>query len=497
MRAEHKSTREVVAVKKMKRKFYSWDECMALREVKSLRKLSHPNIIKLKEVIRENDELHLVFEFMETNLYSLIKDRAKGLPEKTVRNVLYQMLQGLGFMHRQGYFHRDIKPENLLVTGNVVKLADFGLVREIRARPPFTDYVSTRWYRAPEVILRLLNYSSPVDIWAAGALMTELYTLRPIFPGSSETDQMYKICSVLGTPTMDTWPEGLKQAQAISFRLAQFVSTPMDVLVPQASHAGHEVISRMLAWSPLNRLDCFSALGMNYFQAHLDDIAPGYLNPVGGKSQSGQQMKAPAAPAAEEKRPSWRDPVEKQPSLAAAPSYPGAKLGEGLDRPRPSPANGSVLPSITGAPGPMQPLFPGNPASRAGSNGSSGHGSRASSRSRYANAHGFKSKYQEAARYPGHPPHASGVPGAAAYLAQQAAPRGNNGGFMPLGATHHGGAGPMQQNLASLAPSAGSAPAAMGPSGMRNIGGLSGLGALGAPRDKSSFASAGRSVFNM
>merc|ERR1719156_436416 len=105
---------------------------------------------------------------------------------------------------------------------------------------------------------------------------------------------------------------------------------------------------------------------------------------------------------------------------------------EGFDRPRPSPAaNGSVLPSITGAPGPMQPLFPGNPASRAGSNGSSGHGSRASSRSRYANAHQRMAKYQEAARYPGAGP-ASGVPGANAYLAQQG-PRGAGAGLMPLG----------------------------------------------------------------
>merc|ERR1719198_380313 len=87
LKGQNKQSGEVVAIKRMKRKFYSWEECMALREVKSLKKLSHPNIVKLKEVIRENDELHLVFEFMETNLYSLIKDRAKGLPEHQIRNI--------------------------------------------------------------------------------------------------------------------------------------------------------------------------------------------------------------------------------------------------------------------------------------------------------------------------------------------------------------------------------------------------------------------------
>lgn len=206
LRAGNKTTGETVAIKKMKKKFYSWEECMALREVKSLRKLVHPTIVKLKEVIRENDELHLVFEYMEANLYQLMKDRTTNFPEKSVRNIVYQMLQSLCYVHKHGYFHRDMKPENLLVTnGTIVKLADFGLAREIRSRPPFTDYVSTRWYRAPEVLLRSVTYNSPIDIWAVGGIMAELYLLRPLFPGNSETDELYKICSVLGTPTQSQY----------------------------------------------------------------------------------------------------------------------------------------------------------------------------------------------------------------------------------------------------------------------------------------------------
>lgn len=114
---------------------------------------------------------------------------------------MYQILQGLNFMHKHGFFHRDIKPENLLCNGpELIKIADFGLAREIRSRPPYTDYVSTRWYRAPEVLLRSTNYSSPVDIWAVGCIMAELYTLQPLFPGRSEVDQIFRICSILGTP---------------------------------------------------------------------------------------------------------------------------------------------------------------------------------------------------------------------------------------------------------------------------------------------------------
>ena len=113
----------------------------------------------LFQVIRENDTLYFVFEYMKENLYQMMKERYdhgdKLFPENAIRNMMFQVLQGLAFMHKHGYFHRDMKPENLLCTGpDLVKIADFGLAREIRSRPPYTDYVSTRWYRAPEVLLR-------------------------------------------------------------------------------------------------------------------------------------------------------------------------------------------------------------------------------------------------------------------------------------------------------------------------------------------------------
>ncbi|TMS09225.1 Serine/threonine-protein kinase MAK [Larimichthys crocea] len=142
---------------------------MNLREVKSLKKLNHANVVKLKEVIRENDHLYFVFEYMKENLYQLMKDRKKLFPESVIRNISFQILQGLSFIHKHGFFHRDMKPENLLCMGpELVKIADFGLAREIRSKPPYTDYVSTRWYRAPEVLLRSSTYSSPIDLWAVG-----------------------------------------------------------------------------------------------------------------------------------------------------------------------------------------------------------------------------------------------------------------------------------------------------------------------------------------
>jgi serine/threonine protein kinase len=258
----------------MKKKFYSWDECMQLREIKSLKRLNHPNIVKLKEVIRENDELFFVFEFMEGNLYETMKSRDRHFPEQEIRNIMYQIFQGVAFMHRSGFFHRDIKPENMLVKGDVVKIADFGLAREIRSKPPFTDYVSTRWYRAPEVLLRSDNYNSPIDQWAMGGILAELFTLRPMFPGSSEADELYKICAVLGTPNAKSWSEGLKLASAMQFRFPQFVSTPLSQVLPNASPEGVELLTDLLKWDPQQRPTASQSLQYAFFQVNCSMPAP-------------------------------------------------------------------------------------------------------------------------------------------------------------------------------------------------------------------------------
>nr|XP_046213448.1 serine/threonine-protein kinase ICK-like isoform X3 [Oncorhynchus gorbuscha] len=258
---------ELVAIKKMKRKFYSWEECMNLREVISLKKLNHANVVKLKEVIRENDHLYFVFEYMKENLYQLMKDRSRLFPESAVRNIMFQILQGLAFIHKHGFFHRDMKPENLLCMGpELVKIADFGLAREIRSRPPYTDYVSTRWYRAPEVLLRSTSYSSPIDQWAVGCIMAELYTLRPLFPGSSEVDTIFKICQVLGTPMKNDWLEGFQLSAAMNFRWPQCVPSNLSSLIPNASTEAIQLMRDLLQWDPKKRpASAHVALRYSYF----------------------------------------------------------------------------------------------------------------------------------------------------------------------------------------------------------------------------------------
>ena len=197
-----------------------------------------------------------MFECMEGNLYQLTKSR-KGRPLAggLIASIFHQVISGLEHIHASGYFHRDMKPENLLVTtiglqdympvretaippGTrmetdvvvIVKLADFGLAREINSKPPYTEYVSTRWYRAPEVLLRSRDYGPPVDMWALGTILAELVNLKPIFPGQSEVDQVYKICAILGDPSREygsdergklrgggDWDRGIKMARAVGF----------------------------------------------------------------------------------------------------------------------------------------------------------------------------------------------------------------------------------------------------------------------------------------
>ena len=146
-----------------------------------------------------------------------------------------------------------MKPENLLINGEkIVKLADFGLAREIRSRPPFTEYVSTRWYRAPELLLCSPSYNSPIDIFAMGCILAEMYLLRPIAPGNSEADQLMKLCLVLGTPPTE-WTEGYQLALSRRIDFPRCPVTPMNTIIPSASNDAIDLILKMLQWDPNKR----------------------------------------------------------------------------------------------------------------------------------------------------------------------------------------------------------------------------------------------------
>jgi len=163
----------MVAIKCMKNTFESIDQVNNLREIQALRRLSpHPNIITLLEVLYDqpSGRLALVFELMDMNIYELIRERRHYLPENRVKNFIYQLARSMDHMHRNGIFHRDMKPENILIRDDQLKLADFGSCRGIYSQQPFTEYISTRWYRAPECLLTDGYYSYKMDIWGLGCV---------------------------------------------------------------------------------------------------------------------------------------------------------------------------------------------------------------------------------------------------------------------------------------------------------------------------------------
>ncbi|KAG5540414.1 hypothetical protein RHGRI_020584 [Rhododendron griersonianum] len=239
-RAINKQSGEVVAIKKMKRKYYSWEECINLREVKSLRKMNHPNIVKLKEVIRENDILNATY-------INLLKTEQSFSQKLKSEIGAFKCFRGL---------HTCVSEDIFIVT-----------LSQISSQPPYTEYVSTRWYRAPEVLLQSPLYDSAVDMWAMGAIMAELFTLRPLFPGSSEADEIYKICSVLGTPTASVWAEGLKLANDINYQFPQLTGVHLSVLIPSASEDAVNFITSLCSWDPCKRPTALEALQHPFFQS--------------------------------------------------------------------------------------------------------------------------------------------------------------------------------------------------------------------------------------
>jgi serine/threonine protein kinase len=205
---------------------------------------------------------------------------------------MHQLLSAISHLHSRGLFHRDIKPENLLVRPAeremeteteaeaavataglpVVKLADFGQAKPIRSVPPFTEYVSTRWYRAPELLLRCAAYSSPIDVWAAGCVMAELLTLTPLFPGSAEVDTVRRIAARLGPPSTSCWPDGaaLVAASGLTFAAAAntaSLSQHLRAQRPAVSGEAVELLSAMLCWDPRSRISARQALQHAYFAA--------------------------------------------------------------------------------------------------------------------------------------------------------------------------------------------------------------------------------------
>ena len=185
------------------------------------------------------------------NLYEAIEGRKKYLPEKKAKFWIYQTLKALEFMHKNGIFHRDIKPENILLLKNKVKLADLGSCKGIYSRPPFTEYISTRWYRSPECLLTDGYYNYKMDIWGLGCVFYEILTLEPLFPGDDEIDQVNKINYILGSPPPELFEKFVKNsAHRNEFNFEYQKGIGINRYLTHVSPNIVDLINKMLIYDP-------------------------------------------------------------------------------------------------------------------------------------------------------------------------------------------------------------------------------------------------------
>jgi len=232
-KATDRKSKEVVAVKKIFDAFQnSTDAQRTFREVVFLQQMAdHDNIVKLCGAFKaDNDnDLYLVFEFMETDLHAVI--RANILQDLHKKYIMYQCFKALRFMHSADLVHRDLKPANLLLNSECLcKIADFGLARSLEQQTDnvLTDYVATRWYRAPEILLGSTTYGKAVDMWSMGCIFGEMLSGKPLFTGSSTLNQLELVCEVMGFPKAD-------EVEAMD---SQFAKTMLDSLQPPARVLG-------------------------------------------------------------------------------------------------------------------------------------------------------------------------------------------------------------------------------------------------------------------
>ena len=245
------------AVKKFKNNFKSVKQCMKEPEVKVMTKVKHQNIIPLKKVIYEDNKLYLVMELCNKNLTELMEERyqsGRGFTENEIRAYMRDLISAVQCLHKNGFLHRDLKPENILVSQeNTLKLTDFGTIKCLKDKGPYTNYVSTRWYRPPECILEVDKYDESSDVFSLGCVFAEFFKLRPVFAGSSSKDQIMKYLSAVGIEQLINWEKGYKLSSKYWLQNEKFGKPNLHTLLTGASKSASRLIESMLNINPLDR----------------------------------------------------------------------------------------------------------------------------------------------------------------------------------------------------------------------------------------------------
>lgn len=250
-----------------------------LREIRILTRFNHENIIDIRDIISAPRidlmrDVYIVQCLMETDLHQVI--RAQTLTPEHICYFLYQILRGLKYIHSANVLHRDLKPSNLLINGNCdLKICDFGLARV--AMPDYddggvlTEYVATRWYRAPEIMLNSRGYSKSIDIWSVGCILAEMISGRALFPGRHYLDQLQLILQVIGSPRREEldWIRN-ERAREYLISLQPSNRIPWSARYPRSPPQALDLLDKMLRMNPYERIDVHQALAHPYFTLYYD-----------------------------------------------------------------------------------------------------------------------------------------------------------------------------------------------------------------------------------
>ncbi|TFY78360.1 hypothetical protein EWM64_g5650 [Hericium alpestre] len=281
--AVHRPSGRKVAIKKIMPFDHSMFCLRTLRELKLLKFLSEAgvseNIISILDIINSIDRgvQGVIQELMETDMHRVI--RTQDLSDDHAQYFVYQTLRALKALHSADVIHRDLKPSNLLLNANCdLKVCDFGLARSVKTAEPsgtetgfMTEYVATRWYRAPEIMLTFKQYTKAIDIWSVGCILAEMLSGKPLFPGRDYHHQLTLILDVLGTPTLDefyaiTTRRSRDYIRALPFRKKK----PFAQLFPNASPLAVDFLTKTLTFDPKKRITVEQALAHPYLEAYHD-----------------------------------------------------------------------------------------------------------------------------------------------------------------------------------------------------------------------------------
>ncbi|KAG0205023.1 Cyclin-dependent kinase catalytic subunit [Mortierella sp. GBA30] len=280
-KATEKATGRIVAMKKIR--LENEDEGVpstAIREISLLKELRHDHVVQLLDIIHDENRLYLVFEFLDLDLKRYMDTvpmtTATGLPLDQVKEYMYQLINGVEYCHSRRILHRDLKPQNLLIDeARNLKLADFGLARAfgIPLRC-YTHEVITLWYRAPEILMGSRHYSTAVDVWSIGCIFAEMVLKKPLFPGDSEIDELFRIFRLRGTPDETLWP-GITTLRDWKPTFPKWQRQPLEKTLPSLCADGVDLLNQMIEYDPARRISAKKALQHPYFDGVRQRIQSG------------------------------------------------------------------------------------------------------------------------------------------------------------------------------------------------------------------------------